>query len=57
MFRWYDEEHMPGLAASPGCVLARRYLNHDHGPVSLACYDLVAPDVTATPPWLASMAC
>jgi hypothetical protein len=53
MFRWYDEEHMPGLAASPGCTLARRYLNHDRGPVSLACYDLVTPEATATPAWLA----
>ena len=25
--RWYDTEHMPGLASVPGCAQARRYLN------------------------------
>src|SRR5439155_96250 len=47
MFHWYDTEHMPGLAAVPGCVRARRFLNLGRGPYSLACYDLVAPAVTA----------
>ena len=28
--RWYDTEHMPGLAAVPGCIHAMRLLNHDH---------------------------
>lgn len=51
--RWYDIEHMPALAAVPGCVRARRYLNWDHGPRSLACYDLVAASTLATPEWLA----
>lgn len=51
--RWYDDEHMPGLAAVPGCVQARRYLNHDGGPLSYACYDLEAPGVLGSPPWLA----
>lgn len=50
---WYDQEHMPGLAAVPGCVQALRALNHGHGPRSLACYDLVAPEVLGSPPWLA----
>lgn len=50
---WYDTEHMPGLAAVPGCVRASRYLNHDHGPLSLACYDLVTQDTLGSPPWLA----
>ena len=53
MFRWYDTEHMPGLAAVPGCVRARRFLNLDRGPYSLACYDLVASAVTASSQWLA----
>jgi hypothetical protein len=53
MFRWHDEAHMPGLAATPGCVLTRRYLNHDHGPYSLACYELVAADVVVSPAWRA----
>jgi len=51
--RWYDTEHMPGLASVPGCILAQRYYNHDQGPFSLACYDLVAETVLGSPPWLA----
>lgn len=51
--RWYDTEHMPGLAAVPGCIHATRCLNHDHGPLSLACYDLVADSTLGSPPWLA----
>lgn len=51
--RWYDDEHMPGLAAVPGCVHAMRFLNHDHGPLSLACYDLVTRETLGSPPWLA----
>ena len=51
--RWYDTEHMPGLAAVPGCIRARRMLNHDHGPLSLACYDLVTRETLGSPPWLA----
>jgi hypothetical protein len=50
---WYDVEHMPGLAAVPGCVRAQRYVNLDGGPRSYACYDLAAPDVLASPAWLA----
>ncbi|NMM78718.1 hypothetical protein B2J86_09460 [Acidovorax sp. SRB_14] len=51
--RWYDGEHMPGLAAVPGCIHARRLLNHDHGPLSLACYDLVTAEALGSPAWLA----
>jgi hypothetical protein len=51
--RWYDVEHMPGLARVPGCVHAWRMTNHDGGPASLACYDLTSPGVKETPPWLA----
>ncbi len=51
--RWYDTEHMPGLASVPGCILAQRYYNHDEGPFSLACYDLVAENVLGSPAWLA----
>lgn len=50
---WYDQEHMPGLAAVPGCAHAQRMLNHDHGPLSLACYDLVTEAALNSPPWLA----
>lgn len=51
--RWYDTEHMPGLAGVPGCVHARRLISHDHGPRSLACYDLVSEQTLGSPPWLA----
>lgn len=52
VFNWYDQEHMPGLAAVEGNVHAQRYLNHDAGPLSLACYDLLSPDVLGCPAWL-----
>jgi hypothetical protein len=51
--RWYDTEHMPGLAAVPGCIRATRFLNHGHGPLSLACYDLTHAEALGSPPWLA----
>lgn len=51
--RWYRDEHMPGLAAVPGCIRALRYDNMDAGPGSLACYDLVTADTLGCPPWLA----
>lgn len=50
---WYDNEHMPGLASVPGCVRASRFLNHDHGPLSLACYDLLTRETLGSPAWLA----
>jgi hypothetical protein len=53
IFKWYDKEHMPGLARVPGCLVARRYLNLDHHPRSFACYDLVNLEVLKTPAWLA----
>lgn len=51
--RWYNTEHMPGLAAVPGCIRATRLYNHDHGPLSLACYDLVTTQTLGSEPWLA----
>jgi hypothetical protein len=53
IFRWYDAEHMPGLAAVPGCVRAQRFLNRDGGPRSHACYDLTDPNILPTAAWLA----
>jgi len=50
---WYDTEHMPGLAAVPGCVRAQRFVNVDAGPWSHACYDLVSLETTASKAWLA----
>ena len=51
--QWYEEEHLPGLASVPGCVVAMRYLNLDEGPRSLACYDLVSEAVLTSKEWLA----
>jgi hypothetical protein len=51
--RWYDTEHMPGLASVPGCIRARRFVNHDQGPRSFACYDLARAGVMDSAPWLA----
>jgi len=50
---WYDREHMPGLASVPGNVRARRYRNTTGAPRYHACYDLVAPEILGSPPWLA----
>ena len=51
--RWYDTEHLPGLASVPGCARAQRYWNHDQGPRSLACYDLMTQETQGSPDWLA----
>jgi hypothetical protein len=53
IFRWYDVEHMPRLAAVPGCALAQRFINRDGGPRSHACYDLTDPSVLESAAWLA----
>lgn len=52
--RWYDDEHMPALAAVPGVVLAQRLVSLDAGPRYYACYDLTTPDVLKHPAWLAA---
>ena len=46
-------EHLPRLAAVPGCIRAQRLRNHDAGPPSLACYDLERADILESAPWLA----
>lgn len=51
--RWYDEEHMPSLAAVPGVVLAQRLVSLDAAPRYYACYDLVSPEVLLSREWLA----
>ncbi|OZI58547.1 DUF4286 family protein [Bordetella genomosp. 1] len=50
---WYDQEHMPGLAAVPGSVRARRLRCPDGGPRYHACYDLATQETFGSPPWLA----
>lgn len=51
--RWYDQEHLPALAAVPGCMGAQRFWNNDDEQESLACYDLVSDRTTACAEWLA----
>ena len=50
---WYQQEHLPGLAAVPGTVRARRYLRTQGKPRFVACYDLVTPAAMEHPAWLA----
>jgi len=50
---WYDTEHMPGLAACPGSVRARRFRNPDGSPRYHACYDLVRRETLGSEAWLA----
>jgi hypothetical protein len=50
---WYQQEHLPALAACPGTVRARRFENLDGGPASLACYDLTSADILTSDAWLA----
>lgn len=50
---WYDTEHMPGLAACPGSVRARRFRNPEGSPRYHSCYDLVRTETLGSEPWLA----
>jgi len=50
---WYNTEHLPGLAAVPGCIAAARYRNLSHAPRYLAAYDLTEPATLERPEWLA----
>jgi len=50
---WYDSEHMPGLAACPGSVRARRFRNPDSSPRYHSCYDLARTETLGSEPWLA----
>lgn len=52
---WYDEEHLPALAAVPGTLAARRYRARDDDPDGthryVAIYHLEAPEVTRSDAW------
>lgn len=50
---WYEQEHLPGLAAVPGTVRAVRYQQDGGQPRYLACYDLAHAEVLNSPAWLA----
>jgi hypothetical protein len=52
--RWYDTEHLPGLAAVPGAVHCARLSTRDGGPRYHACYDLTAPEVLDCAEWQAT---
>lgn len=50
---WYSTEHLPGLAAVPGTIRARRYLCTDSSPRHYATYDLETKETFGSEPWLA----
>lgn len=50
---WYDQEHLPGLAAVPGTVRAQRLLDEHGHPRYHACYDLATRETFGSPAWLA----
>jgi hypothetical protein len=50
---WYDQEHLPGLAAVPGAIRAQRLRNLDGAPRYHACYELLAKETLGSAPWLA----
>lgn len=50
---WYDSEHMPGLAACPGSVRARRFRDPDGSPRYHSCYALADAAALGSGPWLA----
>lgn len=51
--RWYDEEHIPELAALPGFLAARRFEVEGEGAKYLAIYELADTSVLETPQYLA----
>lgn len=51
--RWYDEEHLPMLAAVSGTVRAVRYRDARGSPRYYACYDLASDAVLTSAAWLA----
>jgi hypothetical protein len=48
---WYDNEHVPALAAVPGVLRARRFRATSANRRYVALYHLVSPDVQATAAW------
>jgi len=49
---WYSTEHLPGLAAVPGAIRARRYVSPGHSPKHHAAYDLETQETFGSKPWL-----
>ena len=55
---WYDEEHLPALAAVPGTLAARRYRSGEDAEGThryAAIYHLTSPDVTRSEAWKAAV--
>lgn len=50
---WYEQEHLPGLAAVPGALRACRYRRLQGSPRYVAAYDLLTPATLERPEWLA----
>jgi hypothetical protein len=48
---WYDNEHIPALAAVPGVLCARRFRATSGNRRYVALYHLVSPEIQATPAW------
>jgi len=48
---WYDEEHVPRLAAVPGCLTARRFRTRSGTHKYVAVYLLEAPEVCSSRAW------
>lgn len=61
--RWYDEEHIPNLAAVPGYLSARRYIAVEGEPKYMAFYEIASMDAyrsaehdrAANTPWTERM--
>lgn len=48
--QWFDQEHLPGLAAIAGTEFACRYRT-DGTPRYMACYDLAKREIHGSPEW------
>jgi hypothetical protein len=48
---WYNEEHLPALAAIPGCLCARRFKTDGGMHKYISLYHLNAPELQASPAW------
>ena len=48
--RWYNEEHLKEVLASPGYLSAARYVAVSGGPTYLACYELETPEAFESGP-------
>ena len=54
--RWYDTEHIALLAAVPGVLRARRFLDPAGKPRYIALYELADANVAGSAPWNAALA-